>query len=297
MKHHLRYALHDVASYINWLYFFHTWGFPARYGSIASVHGCEACRQNWLQSFPEEEREKARQAINLLHDTQAMLNEMDTRFQAHTIVALMEANGDGDDIVLYADEGGQRRLPMLRQQSGEECLCLSDFILPMQSGKRDRIGIFVATVDCGLEQSYADDNYRHMICQTLADRLAEATAERAHEEVRKSLWGYAPEERLTMEEMFREEYQGKRLAVGYPSMPDQSINFLIDGILDMGSVGVTLTESGAMLPHASTSGLMIRHPKARHFGVGHIGTDQLEDYAKRRGLPIDRMRQFLTSNI
>ena len=135
------------------------------------------------------------------------------------------------------------------------------------------------------------------LAQTLADRLAEATAERMHEEVRKELWGYAKDERLTIEEMLQEKYVGRRPAVGYPSLPDQSLNFLIDELLDMKRIGVSLTESGAMRPHASTSGLIINHPQARHFAIGHIGEDQLKDYALRRGMPENRIREFLASNI
>ncbi len=296
MIYKLDYRLHEVAGYINWLYFFHAWGFPSRYGGISQVHGCEACWVNWLQSFPEEERDKASEAIKLFKEAQAMIGEMDERFEAHAIVGLFDASSEGDDIVLWTDQGETVRLPMLRQQNGEECLCLSDFILPL-GGERDTIGLFASSVDAGLEQSYEGDDYRHLLCQTLADRLAEATAERAHEYTRKQLWAYAPEEDLTIEQLFREEYQGKRPAVGYPSLPDQSLNFLVDEVLHLSSIGISLTESGAMKPHASTSGLLFAHPEARHFCVGRIGHDQVEDYARRRGLSVERAEQFLTSII
>ncbi len=296
MIYTLDYRLHEVAGYINWLYFFHAWGFPSRYGSISQVHGCEACWANWLQSFPEEERDKASEAIKLFKEAQAMIGEMDERFDAYALVGLFDANGDGDDIVLWTEDDKTVRLPMLRQQNGEECLCLSDFIRPL-GAERDCIGLFASSVDEGLEQSYEGDDYRHLLCQTLADRLAEATAERAHEYTRKQLWAYAPDENLTMEQLFREEYRGKRPAVGYPSLPDQSINFLIDEVLHLSTIGISLTESGAMKPHASTSGLLLAHPEARHFSVGRIGRDQLEDYARRRGLSVERAEQFLTSII
>ncbi len=296
MRHTLDYNLHDVAGYINWLYFFHAWGFPARYGAIRHIHGCEACRRNWLQSFPPEERGKAGEAINLYKEAQALLGDMDTKFRTHALVGLFPANSDGDDIVLWDDGGGEWRLPMLRQQTGDECLCLSDFLLPIGNG-RDIVGLFATSVDAGVEQSHPDDDYRRMLCQTLADRLAEATAERMHEEVRKRLWAYAPGESLSVEQLLAEAYQGKRPAVGYPSLPDQSLNFLLSDILGMQSIGISLTESGAMLPHASTSGLMLAHPKACHFAVGRVGQDQIADYARRRGFGVERMKQFLTSNI
>jgi cobalamin-dependent methionine synthase I len=123
--------------------------------------------------------------------------------------------------------------------------------------------------------------------------LAEAAAERLHEEVRKSLWGYAPDEHLDIEQMLREEFQGIRPAVGYPSMPDTSLNFLLSDLIGMKSIGIRLTESGMMQPHASVSGLMLAHPQARYFDVGKVGEDQLEDYARRRGLPLQVMRQFI----
>ncbi len=296
MIYTLDYRLHEVAGYINWLYFFHAWGFPSRYGSISQVHGCEACWANWMQSFPEEERDKAAEAIRLFKEAQTVIDEMDERFRSHALVGLFDANSHGDDILLWTDEGDEVRLPMLRQQSGELCLCLSDFVLPL-GAEHDTIGLFASSVDSGLEKSYEGDDYRHLLCQTLADRLAEATAERAHEYTRKQLWAYAPDEDLTVEQLFREAYQGKRPAVGYPSLPDQSLNFLIDEVLHLSSIGISLTESGAMMPHASTSGLMLAHPEARHFSVGRIGTDQVEDYARRRGMNIERAKQFLTSNL
>ena len=117
--------------------------------------------------------------------------------------------------------------------------------------------------------------------------------ERMHEEVRKRYWGYAPDENLTIKEMLAEKFQGIRPAVGYPSLPDTSMNFVLDGILRFGDIGIRLTESGAMKPHASVSGMMISHPRARYFSLGRIGNDQVEDYARRRGVPVELMRRFL----
>lgn len=133
------------------------------------------------------------------------------------------------------------------------------------------------------------------MAQLLADRLAEAAAERMHEQVRKEYWGYAKDEQLTIPEMLIEKFQGIRPAVGYPSMPDTSMNFLLARIIDMKSIGIRLTESGMMQPHASVSGLMFAHPKARYFDLGKIGEDQLRDYAHRRGLPVEMMRKYLQS--
>jgi cobalamin-dependent methionine synthase I len=136
-----------------------------------------------------------------------------------------------------------------------------------------------------------------MMAQLLADRLAEAAAERMHEQVRKEYWGYAKDEQLTIPEMLIEKFQGIRPAVGYPSLPDTSLNFVLDELIDMKQIGIRLTESGAMKPHASVSGLMMAHPQARYFKIGKIGEDQLQDYARRRGLPIEVCRKFLAANL
>lgn len=144
---------------------------------------------------------------------------------------------------------------------------------------------------------YDNDAYRKMLSQVLADRLAEGTAELVHLQVRRHYWGYAPNEQLTIDEIHAEKYQGIRPAVGYPSMPDTSMNFLIDKLINMASIGIRLTESGMMQPHASTSGLMFAHPQARYFELGKIGDDQLVDYARRRQLPVSTIRRFLQSSL
>lgn len=316
MTYTFSFQIHEVAPYINWLYFFHAWGFPARLGSISKVHGCRACRQNWLSSLQDKkERARAQEAMQLYDDAQSMLNKLDGTYQTHARVRICEAYSEGEDIVLNIGDDGDCimqdppngvnnillnisnedksfRLPMLRQQQpGEDglCWCLSDFVHP----EKDKIGVFVCSTDKAMEEQGGEDNYRHMLHQTLADRLAEATAEKVHENVRRVTWGYTPDENLTIEELFAERYQGKRPAVGYPSLPDQSINFLLDEVLDFSSIGVCLTENGAMMPHASTSGLMIAHPEARHFSVGTVGEDQLHDYARRRGMDVEEIRKFL----
>jgi cobalamin-dependent methionine synthase I len=149
----------------------------------------------------------------------------------------------------------------------------------------------------GLETDFAADAYQKMMAQLLADRLAEAAAEYLHEQVRKHIWGYAPDEKLSIADLLVEKFQGIRPAVGYPSLPDTSLNFVLDDLLDMKQIGIRLTESGAMKPHASVSGLMLAHPEARYFNLGKIGEDQLRDYARRRGLPVEVCRKFLAGNL
>ncbi|MGN1255750.1 MAG: vitamin B12 dependent-methionine synthase activation domain-containing protein [Bacteroidaceae bacterium] len=288
------YLISQVIPYIHWGYFLHAWGFPFRFAEITKVHDCEGCRTVWISSLPESEQGKAREANTLLQDARKLLQEWSHQMaQTHFRVRLLEAYGDGDDI--YLPELN-RSIPLLRQQSVEEgqpCLCLSDFLRPRNQGIADRVGLFASTVDADLEHSFPEDEYRHLLAQTLSDRLAEATAELGHLQTRREWWGFAPDENLTLEELFQEKYQGKRPAVGYPSLPDQSINFLIDELIDMKSLGINLTETGAMQPHASTSGFIFAHPATRHFSVGKIGDDQLYDYAQRRNLPKEWLKQFI----
>ncbi len=292
----LNYPVHDVSPYINWIYFFHAWGFQPRFAAIANIHGCDACRASWLAAFPEEERAKAAEAMQLFKEANRMLNQLDEDITIQCIFRLCRANADGDNLLI---EGTV--FPLLRQQTphpdGSPFLCLSDFIRPLSSGIPDTIGLFASSISEETEGYYKDDPYKHLLVQTLTDRLAEAATEKMHEYVRKEAWGYAPDESLSIRELLIEDYQGIRPAVGYPSLPDQSVNFLLDELLDMKKIGITLTENGAMYPHASVCGLMLAHPASRYFAVGKIGEDQLEDYARRRGMPVNEMRKFLAANL
>ena len=251
----------------------------------------------WLTGFAEEDRPKASEAMQLFKEANRMLNELDTAYQTHGVVNIMDANADGDDLLLNS-----KRFPLLRQQTAklkedDPFLCLSDFVRPLSSGITDKIGAFATTVDAEMERLYAEDDYKRMLVQTLSDRLAEATAEKLHEDVRKKLWGYAPDENLSVKDLHNEKYQGIRPAVGYPSFPDQSVNFLLDELLDMKQIGISLTENGMMKPHASVCGLMFAHPASRYFSIGKIGEDQLADYAARRGMSIEETKKFLAANL
>lgn len=300
----LHYSIASVTPYINWVYFFHAWGFQPRFATISSIHGCDACRAGWLADFAEEERAKAAEAMQLFKDANRMLSHLAEDFKTHVRFGLFDANSDDDNIVFQTSEG-PFSLPLLRQQhtvkDGEPNLCLADFVRPLSQGIADKVGVFAGTVDAEMEHMYEGgdyaDDFKHMLCQTLADRLAEAAVEKMHEEVRRTYWGYAPDEQLTTAELFLEKFQGIRPAVGYPSLPDQSINFELDKLLHFEELGIRLTENGAMIPHASVSGLMLSHPSSRYFAIGKIGEDQLKDYANRRNLPVDVMRKFLSANL
>ncbi len=295
------YSIHELVEYINWAYFFHAWQLGGKFGAIAGIHGCDACRAGWLASFPEAERNKAAEAMQLFKEANRMLNRLDEEYRIQGITELFDANSQEDDLLISTPElPSPLRFPLLRQQTASDtqhCLCLSDFIRPLSQGTPDRIGFFATAADPEMEQLYLDDPYRHLLVQTLCDRLAEAAAEKMHQQVRKVQWGYAPEETLTPQELWREEFSGTRPAVGYPSLPDQSVIFLIDHILHLPRIGIHLTENGAMRPHASVCGMMLAHPAAQYFAVGKIGEEQLTDYASRRQLPVEEIRRFLTANI
>lgn len=269
MLKYIDYTISSLRPYINWLYFYHAWG---------------------LAGKPQEEKERMRK------EADAMLDTFERRYHTHAVFGVFDANSDGDDLIINGI-----RLPMLRQQhptkEGEPNLCLADFVRPLTGGITDRVGAFATTVDAAMEHDFMTDDFKRMLSQTLADRLAEATAELMHLEVRRNYWAYAPDEQLSMRELLREDYQGIRPAVGYPSMPDTSMNFLLDQLIDMKRIGIHLTESGAMRPHASVSGLMFAHPKAHYFDLGKIGDDQLRDYARRRHMPVELARRFLASRL
>lgn len=268
--HHIIYKVGELKPYINWPYFDYAWG---------------------VGSKGRHERTELRR------EADAMLVELEGRYSAHALFGIFTANSDGDDILVDGI-----RIPMLRQQhasgANQTILCLADFVRPLSKGVPDEVGVFATTVDAALEKDFVTaDPYRKMMAQTLADRLAEAAAEKMHQEVRTSYWGYAPDERLTIQQLHIEAFQGIRPAVGYPSLPDTSVNFILSDLLDMKQIGIRLTESGMMMPHASVSGLMIAHPKARYFNLGKIGEDQLRDYAARRGVPVELMRRFLSNSL
>ena len=264
----ITYNISEIVPYINWAYFFYAW----------SMNG------------------KAKDAqLELRSEAEKLLADMEGRYHTRAVFALCEANSEGDDIIINGT-----RVPMLRQQKvipGKPNLCLADFIRPASSGIKDAIGLFATSVDAAFTSNNEEDPYQRMLSQTLADRLAEATAEKFHEDVRKKYWGYAADEQLTIKDLLAERYQGIRPAVGYPSIPDTSMNFLLYELLDMKGIGINLTESGMMAPHASVSGFMFAHPQSRYFDLGKIDDDQLEDYARRRNKPVEELRKYLTSSL
>lgn len=292
----------DILPFVDWKFFFHSWNLSARYASLEFIDDCPSCSQQWLNSFPEDEREKASEGMSLFRDANKMLQQLaHSRVKyINAVFGVYEANADGEDILIDGI-----RFPMLRQQINngkENYLSLSDFVAPLTSGKKDYVGAFTVTAGAGADdllQSYEKEGeeYKALLLKSVLDRLAEATTEYLHARIRKDFWGYAPEETITPKEMFALKFQGIRPAVGYPSIPDQTINFLLNkDLLHSEEIGVTLTENGVMYPNASVSGIVFSHPQAKYFNIGKISEDQLKDYSRRRELDEKTMNKFLAAN-
>jgi 5-methyltetrahydrofolate--homocysteine methyltransferase len=280
--------LADLRNYIDWTPFFRAWELHGNYPAILT------------------DDIVGESATSLFADANAMLDKIinEKWLRAKGVAGLWPCWRDSDDVVVYCEQTEAHvRLPFLRQQiakrEGKANMCLADFI----SRDGDWIGGFAVTTGHGIETHLAQfkaniDDYSDIMLKALADRLAEAFAERMHEHVRKDLWGYAPDEQFTPEALNREEYRGIRPAPGYPACPDHSLKPTLFDLLDAThTAGITMTESFAMLPTAAVSGLYFGHPQSEYFGVARIGDDQVSDYAARRGLDLDRARQYLRPNL
>jgi 5-methyltetrahydrofolate--homocysteine methyltransferase len=293
--------LREIVPYIHWTFFFMAWRLNGKYDDIQTVCDCSSCKVGWLQKFTGIEREKAEEALKLYKDAQEMLRRfLDEKIiTINAMVGIYPAHSIDDDIIV-SFENQEIIIPTLRQQkpsSDGYCYALADFIKPQD----DYVGVFANTVIGGetLAESYEkeDDMYHSILIKTLSDRLAEATAEWLHFKIRKEIWGYAPDEKPDIKEMFKTHYQGIRPAVGYPSLPDQSIIFTLDKLIDFKSLGISLTENGAMYPNASVSGLVFDHPKSKYFNIGKIDETQFVDYARRCGKSPDVLRKWLAANL
>ncbi len=289
--HTLNPSIATLRDYIDWTPFFLTWSLAGKYPRILS------------------DEVVGEQATHLFNDANAMLDWLieDGRIQPSGVVGLFAANQVGDDVLLYADDSRQNVLARtchLRQQ-GQKAkgpnLSLADYIAPQ--GQADYMGAFAVTAglkedEVAEEFEAKGDDYNKIMVKALCDRLAEAFAEYAHERVRKSLWGYSPNETLNNEALIREAYQGIRPAPGYAACPEHSEKQKIWDVLDVEKhTQMVLTENFAMWPGASVSGWYIAHPEAKYFTVGQIKDDQLADYAERKGMAIDEVRRFLQSNM
>ena len=284
------YDLAELARYIDWTPFFQTWELKGRFPAIL------------------EDEKQGEAARHLWADAQAMLAKIieEKWFRPRAVIGFWPANTVGDDIRLFTDETRAQELATfftLRQQlskrDGRPNVALSDFVAPLGSGIEDYVGGFVVTA--GFEEiaiaerfERANDDYSSILVKALADRFAEAFAERMHERVRREFWGYAPDENFTNDELVSEAYGGIRPAPGYPAQPDHTEKDTLFRLLDAeAQTGVTLTEGYSMWPGSSVSGLYIGHPASYYFGVAKVERDQVQDYAARKGMPVEEVERWL----
>ncbi len=288
------FPLDTLVAYIDWTPFFQTWEMAGSYPKILDdeVVGTEARK--------------------LFNDAQAMLKDIvaEQWLTARAVIGFYPANSQGDDVVVYTDEARQQPLETLhhlRQQNikapGRPNYCLADFIAPVASGKADYIGAFAVTTGIGIEAKLQQfeqdhDDYSAIMLKALADRLAEAFAEYMHEVVRKDYWGYAEDEALSSDELINESYKGIRPAPGYPACPDHTEKAKLFELLNVtANTSIELTESYAMYPASAVSGWYFSHPESQYFNVGKIDKDQLQDYAKRKGIAEEFAARWLAAHL
>jgi 5-methyltetrahydrofolate--homocysteine methyltransferase len=286
-----------IRQYINWGAFLAAWKFPVKYSHYIQLKTKEE-KQQWLTDSPLA----AEEAIRLLNDAQAVLDEWsenDTGF-IRAIIGFYPVEVRNDTLIVKKDKENEITIPVLRQQEKREddlYKSLADFFHP----EGDFIGFFAATVsphpvrndETSTSVPAMTDDYTEMLHQLLRDRLVEAAAEYLHEQVRKTGWGYAPCESFTPGELLKAPYRGIRPASGYPSLPDLSLNFTLNELLDMKKIGIHLTPNGAMEPNASVAGLYLSHPEVDYFMIGKIGDDQLSDYAARKSATAEETKKWL----
>ncbi len=286
--------LAELIPYIDWTFFFHAWQLRGRFPQIL------------------DDPEKGEEARRLFADAQAQLAQIQTGgwLKARAVVGLFPAAADGDDVRLYSHPSAPEQLACFhqlrkqgRQPSGRPNECLGDFVLPAGAGRRDWIGAFACAAGEGIDAKLAEfaadhDDYQSIMLKALADRLAEALAEWLHAQVRRDWWGYAADEALNEADLIAERYVGIRPAIGYPASPDHTEKDTLWRLLQVQErAGIHLTEAKAMVPTAAVSGLYFAHPAARYFAVGKLNRDQVEDYARRKGMDLAEMERWLGPNL
>lgn len=293
VKHIIDYPLEELRKYIDWTFFFITWGLKGHYPQILN---------------DEKQGDAARK---LYAEANEFLDEIIEKkmLQANAALGIWPANSEGDDIILYDEKSPETEISRfyhIRQQEKKKArtanFCLSDFVAPKESGITDYCGGFATTAGIGIEKwkdKYREENndYKAIMLEALADRLSEAFAELLHLQVRKDYWGYAPDENLYLDDILKIKYQGIRPAIGYPACPEHSEKKSLFELLDAEKTGITLTEHFAMYPNASVSGQFFVHPESRYFSLEKIGKDQIEDYAKRKGENVEYVEQFMPTNL
>jgi len=288
------YPLQEIRAYIDWTFFFHAWKMNGKFPGIL------------------QDPVKGTEARKLFDDAQRLLDQIIGKkmLLARGVIGLYPANAIGDDIEVYEDETRSKVLATFRflrnqqqKEAGQSNLSLADFIAPRETGILDYFGCFAVTAGLGVEEWVTNfeqelDDYNAIMIKILADRLAEAFAERMHERVRKDFWGYNRDEAFEIPDLIREAYQGIRPAPGYPACPEHSEKRVLFDLLKADKqIDIQLTENFAMYPGASISGFYFSHPKSQYFNVGRISKDQASDYAKRKNISFEQAEKFLNTNL
>ena len=276
-------ALETLTDFIDWTPFFIAWEMKGAYPYIL------------------DDAALGKQARILWDDAQTMLSKimLEKTFTAQSVIGLYEANSVGDDIEILENNKISRfhTLRQQREQPGEN-YALSDFIAPRDSGITDYCGMFAVTIhgaeELAKKYELELDDYNAILVKSLADRLAEALAEKLHQDVRRDYWGYSSDENLTNKDLIKERYVGIRPAPGYPAQPDHTEKPELFKLLKAAEIGMKLTESNAMTPASSVSGMYFAHPKSKYFAVGRIGEDQTRDYAARKGMTLQEVERWLS---
>ncbi len=288
------FPIEEIRPYINWIFFFVVWQLRGKFPDIL------------------DHPEMGEEARKLFDDANRMLDRIisEKLLKAKAVFGFFPASSTGDDIEVYDPEKPASVLTrfinlrnQVKKEDGQPNLCLADFIAPKDSGIRDYIGAFAVTAGLGIEKMISEfekdhDDYSIIMVKALADRLAEALTELIHLKIRKQYWGYAPDENLSIKDLFLEKYRGIRPAHGYPACPDHSEKETLFNLLEVTKrTGISLTSGYSMYPAASVSGLVFAHPESKYFFVGKTGRDQVEDYASRKGVSVEQAESWLASNL
>ena len=292
----------EIVPFIDWKFFLHGWNISAKFGSIDGVDKDEESRREWLSRFRDEEQDRAKEAIKLYDDAVELLElimDNSDSIEINAAYAIYDAYSDGDNLVI-----NDINVPLLRQQrktDKNEYMSLSDFVAPKSTGIQDYIAPFAVTASDGgtLLKKFEseEDEYMVLLMKSILERLAEGGTEWLHHKIRTEYWGFSADEDISVADMLASRFQGIRPAVGYPSIPDQTISFVLDELLTLKDIDVELTENGMMIPTASVSGFIFAHPQSKYFVIGPVDESQVEDYAKRREVEVKDLRKFLLANL
>ena len=301
----LSYSITELLDFINWGQLFNVWKLSGKFASIAYLHGCDHCKASWLASFAEGERKEASEAMQLHKDCMRVIKEIseDINIKIEASVAFYKANSYDNSIVIKGEK--EIFIPTLRQQKKKEnneegYLALADYILPSSNATDDYVAVFAVTVGRDIQSRIEEikasgDEYKSVLMQSIADRLAEAATAYTHYLVRTDLWGYSTEE-MNPAKIIKGNCVGIRPAIGYPSLPDQSLIFEIKNLINFDNLGIEVTENGAMYPNSSVCGIMIANPNAKYFTVT-IDETQQKEYCRKRGFGKEEADKWIVKKI